>query len=76
MPTLTIELTMGQIPGCQWPWSNFLTIDHAAKSRVSVAMVSALPPPPPELGSASLLYVLYSTMKPAVNYWGPLLVKT
>ena len=28
-------LALGQIPGCQWPWSNFLTNKHRSNSRVS-----------------------------------------
>ena len=36
---LTIDHA-GHILGCQWPWSNFLTIDHGSNSRVSWLLVS------------------------------------
>ena len=41
-----ISMTMGQIQGFQWPWSNFLTIDHGSNSRVSWSLSVPYPPPP------------------------------
>ena len=35
---------MGQIPGCQWPWSNFLTVDHGSNSRLSWSWSVPYPP--------------------------------
>ena len=35
---------MEEMPGCQWSWSNFLTIDHGSNSRVSWSWSVPYPP--------------------------------
>ena len=35
-------MTIVKIPGCQWPWSNFLTIDQGEMLQGVKVMVSAL----------------------------------